>query len=190
VSRVKLRSDDEVLDSAIRVMFAKGPVDFTLADVGAVAGIAPATLLQRFGDKHSLTVRAVARDNLRYADLLAAAPRAIGVEAVIDLFWSLTPGDDDEATLADQLLWLRQDIRDPDLNALARERLALLRDAVAERLPPMAIAVDSAARLVEAQWHGALQQWGVERRGRLADYVTENLTAWFELVAPAEQASN
>ncbi|MDP3660480.1 TetR/AcrR family transcriptional regulator [Phenylobacterium sp.] len=182
--RVKLRSDEQVLEATIGVMFAKGPIDFTLADVGAVAGIAPATLLQRFGDKRRLTIRAVALSNRKFATLLESAPREVGVEAVVDLFWSLTPGDDDEATLAEQLLWLHQDVRDPDLNKLACERADLLRMAVAQRLPPLAIDPDIAARLVEAQWCGALQQWGVQRRGRLADYVAESLAAWFDLAAP------
>ena len=84
---------------------------------------------------------------------------------------------------ADQLLWLRQDMRDPDLNRLARERFRLLREAIAARMPPLAIAPAQAARLVEAQWQGALNQWGIAPEGRLVDFVTESLTAWFALVA-------
>lgn len=186
--RAKTFSDDQVLDAAMRVMSRKGPSDFTLADVAAVAGIAPATLVQRFGGKQGLVVRAVARDNQRFAAALSAAPRERSVEAVIDLFWSLTPGLSEEEVLADQLLWLRQDIRDPALNALARERSGALREAVMERLPAPPIAPELAARLVEAQWQGALGQWGVTRQGHLQDYVAENLAAWFELVLDRHEA--
>lgn len=186
--RVKQRSDEEVLDAALRVMFAKGPADFTLADVGEAAGIAPATLLQRFGDKRGLTVLAAARENRRFAAMLAGAPRAVGVDAVVDLLWSLTPGDDDERNLAGQLLWAHQDLRDPEFNRLARERQAMLREALMERLPTMPIGSEAAARLLEAQWQGALQQWSVERRGSLADYVTESIAAWFDLARPAPVA--
>jgi AcrR family transcriptional regulator len=181
--RTKQLSDDDVLDAAVRVMFRKGPFDFTLADVSAEAGIAPSTLVQRFGDKRGLVVRAARRDNARFAAVLAEAPRAVGVDAVIDLFWALTPGADDEATLADQLLWLRQDLRDPDLNALARDRRTRLRAAVAERLPPLSIGPDQAARLVEAQWQGALHQWGLDPQGPLSDYVADSLVSWFALAA-------
>lgn len=182
--RVKILSDDSVLDAALRVMFRKGPSDFTLADVAAAAGIAPATLVQRFGGKHGLIVRAVARDNQRFAQQLAEAPLDRSAEAVIDLFWSMTPEPADNGQFADQLLWLRQDMRDPDLNALARERFRLLRAALAERMPPMAADPQTAARLVEAQWQGALNQWGVAPEGRLTDFVAESLAAWFELAAP------
>ena len=178
--RTKLKSDDEVLDVAARVMRSRGPDDFTLADVAAEAGIAPSTLIQRFGDKHGLVVRAARRENLRFAAILDDAPRATGVEAVVDLFWSLTPGEDDEAALADQLLWLRQDLRDPELNGLARERFVMLREALAARLPPLRMSEDFALRLLVAQWQGALVQWGVEPQGGLGDYVAESLAAWLE----------
>src|SRR3954452_242801 len=116
--RRKLLSDDAVLDAAAQVMARLGP-DFTLADVSAAAGVAPSTLVQRFGDKRGLVVGAQARANVRFLAILDEAPRAAGVESVVDLFWSLTPGDDDEAALGDHLQWLRQDLRDPVLNALA-----------------------------------------------------------------------
>jgi AcrR family transcriptional regulator len=181
MARTKLISDEAVLEAASRVMAQRGPSDFTLGDVAAAAGIAAATLVQRFGTKQGLVARAVAHDNRRFAALLDSAPRAVGADALIDLFWTLTPGDDDEATLADQLLWLRQDIGDPELNGLARARLRLLREAVAARLPLMGVAPDLAARLVEAQWQGALTQWAIEPRGRLADFVAESLAAWLDL---------
>jgi hypothetical protein len=47
------------------------------------------------------------------------------------------------------------------------------------------ITPDLAARLVEAQWQGALNQWGIEPKGSLADFVAESLTAWFALVSGA-----
>lgn len=182
MSRRKLLTDDEVLDAALPVIFRKGPADFTLSDVAAVVGLAPATLVQRFGAKRDLIVRAVARDNIKFFRALDGAPRDRSAEAVIDLFWGMTPGYSDEDALAAQLLWLRQDMSDPALGALARERFEGLRAAIAQRLPPLPIAGDTAARLIEAQWQGALSQWGLHRRGPLLDYVAESLAAWFELV--------
>src|SRR5438046_6540658 len=82
---------------------------------------------------------------------------------------------------ADQLLWLRQDMRDPDLNRLARARFDLLRQAIAARTPPLPVDAETAARLLEAQWQGALNQWGIYRQGSLVDYVTRSLAAWFTL---------
>lgn len=183
--RKKLKTDAAVLQAAMRVIFQQGPSHFTLAQVSEAAGIAPATLLQRFGDKRGLIAAAVAQDNQRFAQVLAEAPKAIGPEAVVDLFWGMTPGESDDHALADQLLWLRQDTADPQLTLLAQERFALLREALAQRLPPLPVPAATAARLIEAQWQGALVQWALDRRGGLADYVAESLTAWFDLAAPA-----
>jgi AcrR family transcriptional regulator len=181
MARKKTISDEAVLDAALGVMIAKGPNDFTLADVAAAAGIAPATLLQRFGDKRRLAVAAFARDNQTFEAMLAALPPATGAAAVIAVFRLLTPDTVDVDLFADQLLWLRQDMRDPDFNRLARDRFAKLRAAVAARLPPLPMTPEMAARLIEAQWQGALNQWGISREGRLVDYVTGSLAAWLIL---------
>ena len=174
MARRKIISDEAVLDAAAKVMFAKGPGEFTLADVARAAGIAPATLVQRFGDKHGLVVAAMTRDNLVFAGELARLPPGRGADAVIDVFRLMFPNVGEfTGHFADQLLWLRQDMSDPDLNRLARERFAL---------PPLPIAPAEAARLVEAQWQGALLQWGIAHEGRLGDYVTRSLAAWFRLV--------
>jgi TetR/AcrR family macrolide resistance operon transcriptional repressor len=181
--RTKTISDEAVLTAAATVMFAKGPSDFTLADAAKAAGIAPATLVQRFGDKHGLVVAAITQDNRAFKRFLAELPPDVGAEAVIGVFARMFDGVEEDADrFADQLLWLRQDMRDPDLNRLARERFEMLRAAVAERMPPLALPAHEAAVLVEAQWQGVLNQWGIFRQSRLADFVTERLRAWFELV--------
>src|SRR5512141_704168 len=115
--RRKTLSDEAVLDGALRVMFRQGPADFTLAQVAAETGIAPATLLQRFGDKRGLILAAITRDNAAFGQTLADLPAGKGAAAVIAVFRLLTP-DADPDTFADQLLWLHQDMRDPALNAL------------------------------------------------------------------------
>jgi AcrR family transcriptional regulator len=181
MGRPRRISDEDVLAGALRVMFRTGPAEFTLASVAAEVGIAPPTLVLRFGDKRGLILRALAQDNGAFAAAIAAAPTAPGRASVLALFRLLTPDLEDPADLAAGLLWLREDFRDPALNALARERWTKLRQAVAERLPPLPIAPALAVRLLEAQWQGAFNQWGFFHEGRLADYVAQSLEAWFDL---------
>jgi AcrR family transcriptional regulator len=181
--RRKTLSDEAVLDAALKVMFRGGPGDFTLAAVSRETGVAPATLLQRFGSKRAMVLKAVARANGAFAEWLARQPVERSADAVIRLYQATTPGRDLEDTLADQLLWLREDYRDPDMNALAREHFRVLREAVAARMPEVGLSPVLAVRLVEAQWQGALTQWGLERRGRLRSFIGESLRAWFELAA-------
>jgi AcrR family transcriptional regulator len=180
--RRKLLSDVAVLEAAMRVITRLGPGDVTLNDIASEAGIAPATLMQRFGDKRGLILKAIEHENLRLAALIETLPRGAGAASVLALFRLLTPDLADADALADPLSWLRTDMGDPRIGALARERLALVRRAVAVRLPPLALTPDEAAWLVMAQWQGALAQWGIERRGGLVDYMTASLAAWFALV--------
>ncbi len=181
MARTKRISDETVLDGALRVMMRGGPADFTLAAVAAETGLAPATLLQRFGDKQTLIVRTLSRDNGEFARLIAEAPPIVGRDSVLDLFWLLTPDMDDPSVLADQILWLREDFRNAELAALSQDRFRLLRTAIAARLPPLSVPAETAARLLEAQWQGAVNQWGFFREGKLGDYVARSLNDWFDL---------
>ena len=181
MARPRRISDEDVLAGALRVMFRTGPADFTLALVAAEVGIAPPTLLQRFHDKRGLILKALAQDNSDFAALIAAAPGGRGRDAVVGLLLSLTPDIADPNELATGLLWLREDIRDPALNSLARERWNLLRGAIADRLPPLPIPPALAAQLIEAQWQGAFNQWGFFHEGRLPDFVRDSIEGWFAL---------
>jgi AcrR family transcriptional regulator len=181
MARPKRISDEVVLEGALRVMFRTGPAEFTLAAVAAEVGIAPPTLVQRFGDKRGLILRALAQDNGEFSGLIAQQPSGKGRAAVMGLLLRFTPDIEDPDVLTTGLLWLREDFRDPELNAFARERWQLLRAAVAERMPPLPVPPDLAARLIEAQWQGAFNQWGFFQEGRLRDFVAASLEAWFDL---------
>ena len=180
MARPKRISDEAVLDAALRVMLRVGPADFTLAEAGREAGVSAATLLQRFGDKQTLIVRALTRDVANFIERLDEAPLSPGREAVLDLFWLVTPDTDDAEAFVDQLPWLREDFRNPGLNRLSRQMFTALRAAIAARLPPLPIPAETAARLLEAQWQGAMNQWGFFQAGRLPDYVTNALNEWFD----------
>jgi AcrR family transcriptional regulator len=185
MSRQKTISDEDVLEGAARVMFAAGP-EFTLAQIGKATGLAPATLLQRFGDKRALTVAAIAHDNKLFAKQLDRLPDARGEAAVLAVFRLLTPDNVEPENFGTGLLWLRQDMRDPDLNRLARDRFRLLRKAVAARMPRLAVAPAQAARLIDAQWQGAMNQWGIQPEGRLGDFIARSLKSWFRLAGRLE----
>lgn len=180
MSRPKRISDEAVLDAAIRVMMRTGPAEFTLAEAGREAGVSAATLLQRFGDKQTLIVRALTRDVGQFVERLEQAPLTRSREAVLDLFWLITPDTDDAEAFADQLPWLREDFRNPELNRLSRQMFSALRAAVAARLPPLPAPAETCARLLEAQWQGAMNQWGFFQEGRLPDYVAQALNEWFD----------
>src|SRR5215472_11602692 len=176
--RPKLISDEEILDRALPVMAAAGPGGFTMADVAKAVGVATATLFQRFGDKQTLVERAFARDNERFVAWLEGMPEGVGADIVVEIYGEATKLFGDSPSLADHLLWLREDIRDPTLNRLARDRFKLFRAVIVKRLPRLPISAERAADLLDAQYHGAVIQWALEPRGRLSDFVTASLKDW------------
>lgn len=179
--RHKTISDEEILDRALPLMAREGPAGFTLAALSRDVGIAPATLLQRFGDKQTLIERAFSRDNERFVAWIESLPNDVGADAVVRIYREATKVFGENPSLADHLLWLREDIRDPMMNQVALERFKAFRAAIVKRLPPMRIPANAAARLLDAQFHGAVIQWALEPRGRLADFVTRSLKDWFRL---------
>ena len=183
--RRKTLSDEEILDRALPVMGRAGPAGFTLTDLADEIGLSPATLLQRFGSKRALVERAFARDNERFARWVADLPEGRGVAATLAVYRAATEAFHDvpDSELADHLLWLREDIRDPTFNALARARFALFRAAILKRLPRTRLPRQEVARLLDAQCHGAIMQWAIEPKGALTDHVMKSLTAVLRLVA-------
>jgi TetR/AcrR family macrolide resistance operon transcriptional repressor len=183
--RRKLISDEEILERALPVIARAGPAGFTLADIAAEIGLSPATLLQRFGDKKTLVERAFARDNARFVAWIAALPEGCGEAATLAVYRAATEDFhvDSDPELSEHLLWLREDIRDPVFNALARERFALFRAAILKRLPPVRVPAEQAARMLDAQMHGAIIQWAIEPEGSLADHVMQSLSALLGLAA-------
>ncbi len=171
-------------------MAEAGPAGFTLADVARTVGIAPATLLQRFGDKQTLITRAFERDNARFVRWLEDQPEGVGAAIVIRIYSDATKLFGDNPSLADHLLWLREDIRDPVLNRLARQRFKLFRAMIVKRLPRLPIPQNRAADLLDAQYHGAVVQWALDPRGKLTDFVARSLRDWFRLSGPVSQRSS
>ena len=181
--RRKSISDEEILDRALPLLAREGPGGFTLASLARETGLASATLLQRFGTKQTLVERAFQQDNMRFAQWVNDLPEGRGLEATLAVYRTMIEGFHEEPGLEDHLLWLREDIRDPMFNALARERFELFRAAIIKRLPPVRLSRNEVANMLDAQCHGAIIQWAIEPHGRLSDYVMASLTAVLRLAA-------
>lgn len=182
MGRRKSISDDAVLAAAELAMAQYGPGRFTLAIVAAVAGLSPATLMQRFGDKRGLILRVLRRSN----DMLARDCEEVGgvpsFAAVLDLVCGWAEGLGDGAHFSEQMQWLAEDTRDGAFQEIARARFRLMRAAIAARLPETVLPRDTAIALIEAQWHGVLVRWGVDRDGDLQHSLRHQLEPLMDLL--------
>jgi AcrR family transcriptional regulator len=165
-------------------MSQHGPARLTLAHVAREVGVAPATLMQRFGSKRGLLL-ALAKQGTsatgeQYAAIRAAhrSPLA-ALLAVADCMAGMAPTPE---TLANHLAYLHIDLTDPDFHQLALEQAragrgelrAILDDAVkAGELMPCD--TKRLARLVQATLGGGLLAWAIDREGTAVDWLRYDL---------------
>jgi AcrR family transcriptional regulator len=177
--------DAEVLDGVERVLHDKGPHAFTLADVARETGLAPATLLQRFGTKRALLEafarRAADRTAMLFDDVepgLASLRKALVAQASVV---------DDRRRMANSLALLLEDVRDPALGALASEQADVMEAAIERHLRAALAARElhtddprGLARTVQTAWNGALILWAIRGRGSLRTAVGRAIDAVLE----------
>jgi AcrR family transcriptional regulator len=188
--RPRTRTDDELLDAAFRAVGAVGPARLTLADVAAEAGVAPATLVQRFGSKRALLVAAAARAAQRAAHALPP-PGDAPLTALTDGLVALTEPVRDPAAFANHLALLQLDLADPELRKLAvaharglRRAIRTLLDAAVTNGQLEPCDTKALADSVHATFHGAQLDWAVDRRGSLAARVRGALATVLEPRCP------
>lgn len=178
--RKKALSDVAVLAAVGRVFGRIGPSRFTLADVAEEAGLAPATLSQRFGSKRALMLAfaehaaKTARAPFELAKIRVSEPLA-ALQAALTLASQPLRS---RRELAHSVVFLLQDLTDKELRAHAARHAGWTESSIRELLDSAVAlgqlrATDTArlARALQAAWNGALIQWAIRGRGALGDWV-------------------
>ena len=182
--RPRETTDDAILEATARAISRFGPARLTLAHVAAEVGVAPATLMQRFGSKRGLLL-ALARQGAgateqQYAAIRSAHPSPLAaLFAVADCMAGMAPTPE---ALANHLAFLHIDLTDPDFHQLA---LVQAREARAELQAILEAAVtagelkkcDTArlTRAVQVTFGGGLLAWAIEREGTAAQWLRYDL---------------
>ncbi len=182
--RPRLSSDTDVLAAASRVILRVGPSRLTLSDISQESGLAPATLLQRFGSKRGLLL-AVARSAAESADACFVSVRAAHsspLKAVLASFEEVTCSVDTPESVANSLAFLQIDLADPEFRALAdRSGHSIVRgyqELLNEAVNAGELARCDTARLARALWstcHGSMLSWAIHREGSLSEWVRTDL---------------
>lgn len=197
--RKKLLPDVAVLAAAGRVFGRVGPARFTLADVAEEAGLAPATLVQRFGSKRALMLAfaehaaSLARQPFEQARTQVAEPLGALRTALLIASRS-TKG---RRELTHSLAFLLEDLADEELRAHAARHarwteasIRELLDCAVERGELISHDTARLARALQAAWNGALIQWAIRGRGSLASWISAVVDTLLEpLTVGASRAS-
>jgi AcrR family transcriptional regulator len=184
MSRRRTQTDEQLIAATARVIGRLGPVRLTLADVAREAGLAPATLLQRFGTKRGLLLE-VARTGTAgvpdcFTQLRAAHRSPLGaIFAAIEMMAQMA---DTPEALANHLTFLQIDLTDPDFHRLAVEHShateegyrALLDEAVTVGELTRCDTV-RLARVIAALEGGSMLTWAIRREGPVARWLRRDL---------------
>jgi AcrR family transcriptional regulator len=164
----------------------RSPAQLTLADVAREAGVAPATLIQRFGTKRGLLLAAcrTAPGNLPKEFAAARARHKSPLKALIELYADCTAFAPTPEAMANGLAYLQIDLTDPEFHAITLAQFRALRDETRKLLGE---AVDAReirrcntaelARLIQHLNSGAMLAWAVYREGSVASWVRRELEA-------------
>jgi AcrR family transcriptional regulator len=183
--RPRTVSDETILRAAAEVIGKHGPAGFTLAHVGAKVGLAPATLVQRFGSKRGLLLKLAesgpkwADEKFREASARHASPR----KALIEALKAMTTQVAEPKTMANNLAFLQIDLQDPDFHALALAHAEAFRRGIAAGISDAKQAGELSRQTdtkrlteaVEAVYNGALITWAIHRKGRVENHLAKQL---------------
>jgi AcrR family transcriptional regulator len=182
--RPRTVDDATILEAAHRAISKLGPTRLTLKDVASEVGLAPATLVQRFGSKRGLLL-ALAEAGASSVDACFDAIRVAHsspLEALVSAATEMTRHTKSPEEMANHLAFLQIDLSDRDFYRLARESServlagyrALLDEAIAAG---ELVSCDAAglAQAVVALSGGSLISWAIHRKGSAEKWVRADL---------------
>lgn len=167
--RPRTASDDAILDAARRAIDRHGPAAFTLAHITDEIGLAPATLVQRFGSKRNLILALKARLPGETAAAFAEAdPGDLPTDQLQFSLRRLADGVDTPAVMANRLAFLQLDLTDSEVHAIAIAHQTELRNQIRARLGAATAAGELVrhdhtrlAQAIATAWFGSLTTWSL-----------------------------
>lgn len=183
MSRKRTIPDEALLDAALDLVHAEGPAALTFGALARRTGLAASTLVQRFATRPALLRATLERAWDHLDERTAAADAAAdagpsGVRALLGALTGAYPADD-ASGYADQLLLLREDLRDQVLRARGDAWIGALTAAVERRLGGAPV-----GSLVVAHWQGLLTVWAFTRPAPLDEFVDTALADLLARVVP------
>jgi len=184
MGRRKITTDADVLAATYRVVSRIGPARLTLAEVAAEAGLAPATLLQRFGSKRGLLLAAAEQGMGDVGECFARIRSAhrSPLAALCASFEEMTHMCETPEALANSLAFLEIDLTDPDFHRLAlensRNMLAGYRALLDEAVAAGEIVRCNTARLaraLSALSSGSMLSWAIVREGSVTQWLRDDI---------------
>jgi AcrR family transcriptional regulator len=165
-----------------RAISKLGPVRLTLADVASEVGLAPATLVQRYGSKRGLLLAFAEKSAEIAAQPFeeARSERSHPLDALLHALKTMALDVDTPEELSNNLAFLQMDLDDPEFHRHAhtharvvRREIASLLDEAIEQGDLLPCDTRRLARAIQAAYNGALVTWAIEREGTVGNYLAK-----------------
>lgn len=192
MGRKKSVDDQSVLEKAMLVISRVGPDRFTLTDIGKATGLAPATLMQRFGSKQQLLILAAKHANEKLKqDLEQLKKSHLPWDQELIQFLSAVPeGFRSRQEIASSLGVLKLDMVDPELHAIARRLFDSLREHIYKVLKngQSSNQIHDTLDLKEITWeldalrHGLVIQWTLSGAGSLQKWLEKGIKIYLKRI--------
>ncbi|MDF2772002.1 MAG: TetR family transcriptional regulator [Geminicoccaceae bacterium] len=194
--RPRTVSDDAILAVTARVISRVGPAGMTLADVGAEVGLAPATLVQRFGSKRGLLL-AVVKHSVDSVDRRFVLVRERAKTALDALFTAASDMAEHIRTpeaLVHNLAFFQLDLSDPEFHRLTLDHSRRVRAGYTALLDEAVRAGElsecntrALASVLQAVAAGSVLNWAIHREGTVLRWVRSDLET---VLAPYRRAGS
>lgn len=187
--RKKKVEDSTILKIILEVIIKKGATTFSLEDLSKKTGLAPATLLQRFGSKKNILHKAIELSN---QDLkVSFANKAINqspLQEIIDIYLNLSIPFSSPIDIANGLDILKLDITEKKLNELTRKHFEIRRNKIkslivlAQENGEISSKEDSIhiAWNLECLWQGSIMLWALIGKGKLRLWLKERFFTYLK----------
>jgi AcrR family transcriptional regulator len=182
--RPKTLPDNDVMEAAYELMHRQGPEALTFSRLAQACGLSASTLVQRFRSKADLVRSTLfyAWDRLDEKTATFSSKVRKTPEGAIQLLTMLSRDYGGIEAYADALLILREDLRDPALRARGAKWKATLSRLLEDCFADVPRTPGNIGFLIAAQWQGLLLWWSFDPRGRVEDYVEENLKSFVSAI--------
>jgi len=164
MTRPKTQPDEQVLETALRLIHEHGPEALTFERLSKACGLSGSTLVQRFKNKALLKQRTLlhAWDGLDDKTRTLGAAIARTPAGAIELLVALSQGYGGIESYAEGLLVLREDLRDPLLRARGAAWKASLSKILADCFAKMPDPPQDVGLLMASHWQGSLLWWSFD----------------------------
>jgi AcrR family transcriptional regulator len=155
-----------------------------LADIAGEAGLAPATLIQRFGSKRGLLLAlaqaAAGGASGCFAKVRAETPSPL--KALFASFQEMARLAKTPEVLANNLGFLQMDLTDPEFRQWtlmnSRATLARFRELLEDAVRARELArcdTEGPARLIQAATHGSMVAWAFHQEGSVGEWLQRDM---------------